>query len=652
MQRNLLLGTAGHIDHGKTSLIKALTGVDTDRLPEEKQRGITVDLGFAALELENLLLGVVDVPGHERFIKNMLAGATGIDLALLVVAADEGVMPQTREHFEALRYLQIATGVVAITKCDLVDEEMLELVEEDVNQLIAGSTLQDAAIVPVSAKTGEGLDRLRTELAQAAGRVALEDSGGPFRLSIDRCFSATGQGTVVTGSVVRGQAACGDRLELLPGGTAVTVRKIESHGQDLQSIHRGQRAALNLAGVHFKDIARGDILATPASLVPSKMLSVNIEASRYRDRPIDARSAIRCYCGTAEIAGRLRLLETKELAPGDSQIAQIELQQPVCCWWGESFVLRGLAANEVIGGGQIADPRAYRVAWQDQGRISTIRELLSGEPAARVAAVAALAGARSWSLVDLSQRAGVVDADAIVERLVADGVLCRIELKGGSRFLHADVLQQLAARLQESLAHEHQQDCLRGTIPLGRLQKHFDTLEPRELLIPLARTLAEAGQLRIDGESAALPDWQPQLSAKQADAIVHILATYEQAALTPPTVAQCAAELDRPIDEVEELLEIAVSRKELIRLPDKDTRDAKAAQRARLYLHCRAEQHLQDRLAALAADTPEWTISQFGEELGLSRKYAIPLCNYLDQNGITVRQGDLRKLAPETSRST
>ncbi|NOZ39190.1 MAG: selenocysteine-specific translation elongation factor [Planctomycetes bacterium] len=649
MQRHLLLGTAGHIDHGKTALVRALTGVDADRLPEEKRRGITVDLGFASLDLEGLQLGVVDVPGHERFIKNMLAGATGIDLALLVVAADEGVMPQTREHFEALSYLRISAGVIAITKCDLVDEEMIALVEEDVSELVAGSFLQDAARVPVSSKTGDGLAELQSKLAEAADRVPERSAEGPFRLSVDRCFSAPGQGTVVTGSVASGRVACGEKLQLLPDDVVVSVRSIQSHGQSLTTVRRGQRAALNLTGVHYRDMTRGNLLATPGSIFPGRLLSVSIAASRFRSRPLKSRTDIRFYTGTTETVGRLRLLEAKSLAPGESQIGQIELRESVCTTWGETFVARGLAANEVIGGGQVVDPCATRVTFSDTAKIQRIRALLEGEATQRVAAVVALAGARSWRLDDLPQRAGVSNGAEIVDRLVETDELCRFDLKGRvdgkrARWLHREVVAQLETRLMESLHQEHKADPLHAQIPLGRLRRHFDALEPPELLAQLARRLSTSGQLKLDGEFVAATDWRPQLSAQQTELLGQLVATCEQAGLTPPSIGELAAELGKSVGEVELLLEVAVSSGELVRLPDKDSRDAKAAQRARLFLHESALRLLVDRLSAGFSEPAGWTISQFGEEFGLSRKYAIPLCSYLDQTGVTARHGDLRKL--------
>ena len=574
----------------------------------------------------------------------MLAGATGIDLALLVVAADEGVMPQTREHFEVLSYLRIPAGVIAITKSDLVDEELVELVEEEIAELVAGSFLQEAPVVSVSSKTGDGLAELRTKLAEAAGRVPERSADGPFRLSVDRCFSAPGQGTVVTGSVAGGEIACGEKLQLLLEDVAVTVRSIQSHGENLTSVRRGQRAALNLTGVHFRDVTRGNILASPGSILPGRLLSVNIAASRFRSRPLKYRTDIRFYTGTTETVGRLRLLETKTLAPGESQLVQIELRDPVCTTWGETFVVRGLAANEVIGGGQVVDPRAVRVAFADAEKLQRIRALLDGDETKRVAAVVALTGARSWAVDDLPQRAGVTQALAVVEQLVKAGELCQFDLKSSTRWLHREVVAQLESRVIDSLTKEHQADAMRAQVPLGRLRRHFVALEPPELLAQLAHRLAEAGQLQIDGEYIAAAGWRPKISSQQAELLSQILVRCEQAGLTPPSVGELATGCEKPLGEIELLLEVAVGNGELVRLPDKDSRDAKAAQRARLFLHRGALKQLLDRLATGFGDPAGWTISQFGEEFGLSRKYAIPLCNYLDQTGMTTRHGDLRKL--------
>lgn len=649
MQRHLLLGTAGHIDHGKTSLIRALTGADTDRLPEEKRRGITVDLGFASLPLEGTLLGMIDVPGHERFVKNMLAGAMGIDLGLLVVAADEGVMPQTREHFEALSYLDLSAGVIAITKCDLVESDMMELVEEEIRELVAGSFLQNCSIVHVSTKTELGLGDLRTRLSEAASSVPEQRSDGPFKLSIDRCFSVSGQGTVVTGSVANGSCEVGDSLQLLLKNEVVTVRKIESHGETLQSIGKGQRVAMNLTGVHFSAIRRGDVLSTPGSMTPSKLLSVQLSASRFATRPVKNLVGIRFYSGATETPGRIRLLEADTLAVGASQLAQIELEDPVSTTWGEPFVIRGLAANEVLGGGQIIDPCAFRLSYRDLDKIERLRALEAGDSSQRIAALVALIGPSSWTIDELWQRAGIIDAQPAISQLVAAGELFEFDCKGKLRWLHRSSVEKLYERLFHVLEKEHQRANLSPMVPLGRLKQFFQALQPTDLLPLLAEQLHRQGRIRMDGELVALADWRPQLSANQSALLEQLLSTCQQAGLTVPSVGECAEQFVQTPDEVESLLQVAASSGDLIRMPDKDSRDAKASQRARLYLHRDAIEVLRDRVSTAFSANDPWTVSQFAEALGLSRKYAIPLCGYLDQTGVTVRRGDLRQLVSADS---
>ena len=645
MQRHLLLGTAGHIDHGKTSLIQALTGTDTDRLPEEKLRGITIDLGFASLELGDLLLGIVDVPGHERFVKNMLAGSMGIDLALLVVAADEGVMPQTREHFEVLNYLGITSGVIALTKCDLADASWMDLVVDDITELVAGSFLANAAIVRVSAHTSEGLQLLRSKLAEAAAHVAPGPIDTPFRLSIDRCFSLPGHGTVVTGSVASGKIEVGEKLQFLPSNVTVQVRGLQSHGRHQTSVKRGQRAALNLTGVHFRDVHRGDLLSTPGSLLPSKLISVQFQSSQYRLQPIDSNVGVRFYSGTAEYVGRMRLLESNSVSKGGSQVAQIELEKPVCTLWGEAFVVRGLSSNEVLGGGRIIDPRARRVSQNQTRSIDWIRRLISVDKSERVAAIAALSGTRFWSPQDLWQRAGVFHGESLLAELVDTGDLCHFECRANPRWLHREVVERLEGRLIEVLYAEHSAEPLLAKIPLGRLQRSFTHLEPSDLLAHLAAGLASVGKLKLDGGSVAAGDWQPSISAKQTVLLNRMIATCAESGLMPPSLAELAAQHALAIDEAESLLQLAAEAGQLIRLPDKERRDAKAAQRARIYIHADGIEMLEHLVGESFDALSEWTISEFGHALGVSRKYAIPLCKHLDQTGITSRQGDLRTLS-------
>ena len=646
MNRHLLLGTAGHIDHGKTALIKALTGTDTDRLPEEKRRGITLDLGFAVLEYRDFVIGIVDVPGHEGLIKNMLAGATGIDLALLVVAADEGVMPQTREHFQVLRLLDLSEGVVALTKSDLVDEKWLDLVEEEVAALVADSYLQDAPVVRVSAKTGAGMEDLRAALEAAAHQISGEDFGGPFRMAIDRSFSSTGHGTVVTGSVSSGSASVGDVLELMPQGASVQVRALESHSQAVDTVGRGQRAALNLSGVHYRDIARGQTLASEGTLRPSKLVTVMFKASPERELRLKSRTGIRLYTGTVEIVGQLRLLAKAETSSGQAYYAQIELKESVCVVWKQPFILRGLSENVLLGGGWVVDPLAYRIKRADAYRIKKIHDLATGDEAHRVAAIAALAGYREWDEFTLAIRTGVVKGDGVVDRLVLEGVLKSFQIGSRRRLLHSEIAESLEHRLLGKLLDEHRSAPLQSTIPLGRLKRSFSDLQPASLLGAIVQQLGGQGKLTLTAEGLAHPEWSGQLTAHQSDVSETMITACREAGLIPPTVGEFAGRFDLKEEEIESLLQLAVQSKVLIRLPDRETRDSKAARRSRMFLHRAEEENLIDRVRTLWTASDEWTVGEFREAFGLSRKYAVPLCEHLDNLRITIRSGDRRHVTP------
>src|SRR3954469_25522960 len=395
MPRDLILGTAGHIDHGKTSLVKALTGIDCDRLPEEKARGITIDIGFAHLALGDYRLGIVDVPGHERFVKNMLAGATGIDLALLVVAADDSVMPQTREHLEILKLLGLRHGLIALTKADLVDDTTREVVGLEVRELVRDSFLADAPVVATSAQTGFGIAELKAALADVCRRATVNEAGEWFRLPIDRAFVVQGHGTVVTGSVVSGAVTVGDELDWHKGDGSVErirVRGLNNHGEAVPEAHRGQRAAVNLAGVPHEQVFRGQELAAPGYLVPSKVLTVRLSTSPEFRRPIKHRLPARLHVGTAEVMATVSLLDCDTVEPGQWGLAQLFLDDPVTTVWGQPFVLRDSSAEHTLGGGQVLQPSAVKVRRRHLEVLERVEKLWSDDPEPRVLAAAWFAG--------------------------------------------------------------------------------------------------------------------------------------------------------------------------------------------------------------------------------------------------------------------
>src|SRR5436309_10387283 len=460
MPRDLILGTAGHIDHGKTSLIKALTGIDTDRLPEEKARGITIDIGFATLDLGEYHLGIVDVPGHERFIKNMLAGATGVDLAVLVIAADDSIMPQTREHLEILRLLGLRHGVIALTKCDLVDETTREVVELEVRDLVQGTFLENAPLIRTSAHTGEGVPELKAAVAEACRHVGERSGKEWFRMAIDRSFIVQGHGTVVTGSVTSGSVRVGDEVEWQPRGERVRVRSLQNHDRPVEEVHRGQRAAINLAGVHHEDVVRGQEIATPGYLVPSKVLTIRLHCLADVPRPLKHRAQIRFHIGTSEIMGTVSLLDCDTVGPGQWGLAQLFLEEPATATWGQPFVLRESSAARTLGGGQVLQPVARKIRRRHLEMLERVERLWSGDARERALTAAWFAGFGGFTPADLVRGAGVGPDEAadLIANLKDAGELLEMAAGGARRvLLHKDMVKELEERVVGALAGLHAQ---------------------------------------------------------------------------------------------------------------------------------------------------------------------------------------------------
>jgi len=637
MAIDLILGTAGHIDHGKTALVKTLTGIDTDRLPEEKLRGITIELGFAELELDDCRLGIVDVPGHERFVRNMLAGATGIDLAMLVVAADDSIKPQTREHLEILRLLRLDTGVIALTKCDLPEPGWIDLVEEEIRELVAGTFLESAPIVRTSVVNGAGIDELRQALTSAAHRAA--DSprqhfrGGPFRLAIDRSFTIAGHGTVVTGSVASGRVCVGDELALEPGGVAVRVRGLQNHDRAADEVHRGQRAAINLAGVHHDDIQRGQELSSPGYLVPSRLITVGLQLLEGIERPLKNRARVRCHVGTAELIASVVLLDRERLEPGRSTYAQLFLSEPAVTTWGQPFVVRAESPVTTIGGGQVLDPRAPKLSRNQPALIERLRQLASVDAIERVSAALYFIGLEGWQLQDLVRSAGVDDPQAAADELVRRGDLHDLNVSPSRKLsVHRLALDDLFGRIEVLLEKEHERFPLRAMLDRSRLASRIGYLGSDAVIAAVLAAMTRTGRLRVTERGVALPGRGPQLSHNEQKLTEWIIESYRAAGYHPPTVEEIRTQAAKNQQVVPQLIALAATGGELIEVE------------AGLYLHADVETELRRTLAE-RLDEGGLTVSQIREILGVSRKYAVPLCEYLDRIGFTRRDGDLRRLA-------
>jgi selenocysteine-specific elongation factor len=633
--RDLILGTAGHIDHGKTSLIRALTGVDTDRLPEEKKRGITIELGFAELELGDVRLGIVDVPGHERFVRNMLAGATGIDVALLVVAADDSVKPQTREHLDILRLLDLSSGVIALTKCDVADADWIDLVETEVRDLTAGTFLKDAPLVRTSAHTGEGIDALKTALTDAAARASENAvEGGPFRMAIDRTFSIAGHGAVVTGSVQSGAARLGDVLVIEPVGIEVRVRGLQNHDRTVEEIHRGQRAAINLAGVHHDQLGRGQELASAGHLKPSTLITARLDLLPSANRPLKNRTRVRVHVGTAELLASVVLLSCERLEPGESGFVQFYLREPAVTVWNQPLVVRSESPVHTIGGGVVLDPAAGRLRRSESQRIARVAELGSADPLVRASAALYFAGLSGWRPADLARTAGVADFDAAAEALRAGGDLVEIELSPTRRLsIHRRTLEELGERAERVLTRLHAEFPLQRSIERTRLEHQFRYLESPALLDKLLEQMAADGRVQLSARGIALAGHGPQLSKREQQLIEEIIAQFRAAGLKPPSVADVRKAATRNQASVPQLVALAAAEGSLVQIsPD-------------IFLHAESEQQLRATLAEELSGGKGLTMSEIREHLATTRKYAVPICEYLDQAGFTRREGDLRYLA-------
>jgi len=633
MPKDLILGTAGHIDHGKTSLVKALTGIDCDRLPEEKQRGITIDIGFASLDLGDYRLGIVDVPGHERFIKNMLAGATGVDLAVLVIAADDSVMPQTREHLEILRLLGLKHGVIALTKCDLVDETTREVVELEIRELVAGSFLEAAPIIRTSANSGEGIAELKTAIAEACKHVEARSDKEWFRLAIDRSFIVQGHGTVVTGSVTSGKLTVGDELEWQPRGERVRVRSLQNHDKPVEEVHRGMRAAINLAGVHHEDVIRGQELATPGYLAPSRFLTVRLHCLADARRAIKHRVPIRFHIGTSEIMGTVALLDCDRIEPGAWGLAQIYLEEPATATWGQPFVVRGSSATQTLGGGQVLQPVAKKIRRRHLEMLERIERLWTGDAKERALGVAWFAGFAGFTPADLIRGANVApdQVGQLIDQLKADGQLVEIVLSQTRRvLLHVDMFRELDERIKTTLARLHDQFPLMSTHDRQKVQSQLDYVGDDQLVQAAVDRLIQQKQIAGDLRRIALANFKPKLSGNLRKLKDKLVAAYQEARFQPPDPASFAGAAGGHAANLNDLFEVCIAEGLLVRIASD------------IYLHADAEADMRRRITEKLKSSPGLTVAEIRDLLGTTRKFAVPLCEYLDAAGVTQREGDLR----------
>ena len=631
--KTVVLGTAGHIDHGKTALVRALSGIDTDRLPEEKARGITIDLGFANFHIGDVGFAIVDVPGHEDFIRNMLAGVTGIDAVLLTIAADEGVMPQTREHVAILDLLDVRRGVAVVTKSDLADPDWLQLVSEDVRTLLRGTSLEGAPVVAVSALTGAGMDELKQSILAQTTEADVRSADDLFRMPIDRVFTVRGTGTVVTGTVWSGSLNTGTALEVLPTGGHARVRGIQVHGADMPAAAAGKRAAIALSGIEKSAVSRGDVVVTGDAWRPTRMLTVRARVIADSTWSLGMRQRVRVHLGTAEVLARAVLLDKPAIDPGDEGWIQLRLEAPVIARVGDRIVLRSYSPVTTIGGGvivEIADAKRTRITDTEAAHFSTV----AGDDA--TAAILAFLQTRNKegaTLAELSVNTPV-GPGRVREAVTAIGdAVVSIE----DRMFARDVVDRGVNDLMHALDELHRQQPLRAAVDLGVLRGALRG-QPQALTDHSINRAAEQGQLVVREGLVRQASFEPTLSVRQAALKDAIYEKVRAASLAPPTASELGTALGAPAD-VLALLKLLAQEGRLVAIsPD-------------LYVEAGALEAARRRTRAELAGPVKLGAADFKAALPVSRKHLIPLLEYFDRTGVTAREGDLRVVLPASGNS-
>ena len=653
--KSVIVGTAGHIDHGKTALVKALTGIDADRLKEEKRRGITIDIGFAHLELpapngKKLRLGFVDVPGHERFVRNMLAGVGGIDLVLLVIAADESIKPQTREHFDICRLLAVRCGITVLTKADTVDAETLEVVRLEVEEFLRGSFLDpnrskplpleeaprrpgesaEAAdqsyspIVAVSSLTGSGLPELRQALAKVAAEVPAKDSNALARLPIDRVFTMKGFGTVVTGTLVSGTIRKEDELEVFPIGKRVRVRGVQVHGEAADKALAGQRTALNLAGVTVEDLARGMTLAPPETFRATKRMDVSLSLLPSA-KPLKGRARVHLHAYTSETVAEVELYEEKAIKPGGSAYAQLRMAEPGLLLPGDRFIIRQFSPVVTIGGGVVLDAASRTQATKDAA-LSFLRILDNGQNETAVRARIARRDHEGLSLAQLIAETGW--SKTVLDKLLADAIRQKRVLRLGERYVHAPAVEDLQLLMLSSVDAFHTKNPL---VPgIGKEELRETVRVSPEIFAATIDLLVQEKKLEVAGEFVRLPGRGVVMKDEEAESKKIIEHAFLSAGLQVPALYNVLAGLKVDKARAQKIVTLLLRDKVLVKISEE------------LVFHRSALQQLRTQIAAYKGRSPKIDVAKFKELTGVSRKYAIPLLEYLDRERVTKRVGDER----------
>ena len=632
--KQIILGTAGHIDHGKTSLIKALTGTDTDRLKEEKERGITIELGFAALDLPSgQHLGIVDVPGHEKFVKNMVAGATGIDIVVMVIAADEGVMPQTREHMEICTLLGVKHGLVAVTKIDMVDEEWLELALDDIRDFVRGTFLEDAPVAAVSSVTQEGIPEFIKTLDELAAKIPERPPSDLFRLPIDRVFTIKGFGTVITGTLISGRVQVGSTIMIYPSQITSKVRGIQVHNENAEEARAGMRTAINFQGLEKEAISRGQVLSKPNTLEASYMVDVSIHYLASNKKPLKNRTRVRFHTGTSEVLGNLIVLDREEISPGEDTVVQLRLDTPVALVKDDRFVIRSYSPISTIGGGKVLNPIPLKHKRFKTDAFEGLKELGHQAPEAIISFHVEASGYQGVSFSHLKMMSNLPDKqlENVLQGLLSQKILIQID-KENRIYIHNNCFEKLKKDTRHQLTDYHKANPLKPGMPKEELKSKFPLLLTAKLFNLTLNQMIKEKEIAQEENIIRLASHAVSLGGKQADVKDKILKAYLNAGLEPPYFKELAKSLDADAKRSREVLMHLVNEGIMVKVKED------------LFFHTDAIDTLKKKLVKFLGDQGEITTPQFKEMTGVSRKYVIPLAEYFDSTNVTLRVGDVRKL--------
>lgn len=632
--KQMILGTAGHIDHGKTALIKALTGIETDRLKEEKRRGITIELGFAFMDLPGgQHLGIVDVPGHEKFVKTMVAGATGIDLVAMVIAADEGIMPQTREHLEICSLLEIKYGVIVLSKVDLVDEEWLELVTDDIGEFTQGTFLQDAPVLPLSSTTGKGIAEFIAALDRLCAEIPQRPPTDLFRLPIDRVFTMKGFGTVITGTLISGRVKVGDTIALYPSGITSKVRGIQVHNESVNEAGTGMRTAINFQGLEITSANRGDIVSLPHILQPSYMVDASIHFLDSNRKPLKNRTRVRFHSGTSEVLGKLILLESEELQPGETTVVQLRLDAPVALVKDDPFVIRSYSPIRAIGGGRILNPIPSKHKRFRPEVIEGLKGLTGAEPERIIPFHIDGSGYQGQSFSDLRVMTNLPEKqlNGSIQDLLSKRILIQVD-KENRIFIHGERLNQLKREIVSVLGGYHQDNPLKAGMSKEELKSKLPPkLSTRLFNLAINQMIGDESIVQEE-EWIRLAEHTVSLGIDQADVKTRIMDTYSASGLQPPYFKALSDTLSIDTAQAKAVLQLLTDEGRIIKVKED------------LYFDAEAVETLKNRLVTFLETNEEIDTPRFKEMTGVSRKFVIPLIEYFDAKHVTIRIGDIRKL--------